>query len=1271
MVESLFTFTRPQFENQMETDGLEKTVRGVLDIVSKDLNLDTPLTLESLQDGTNPFLDSLPRYEKLKPEDRQLSQEEILSVFTNVRDFGRFNPKEDTTGKLGAVGYGAKRMVPETVGALAGFKGGIMAASPVASFMPPAGPVGLAARGVVYILGGLGGAISGALAAGEVEDAIVGEADPVIPSLEPYYRGGETGMIGLSMLPTPWKLITKGPKATTGALQYLETFKQISSGKFKNVADDAFKTMTKNAGFSEKTAEKIFNRANAARAAGTSAKGPMFNRTGSGIGVDLGIMKFNPAGYLVDPRKGPLSARIIGGIESGISSSFAAARNRPKTFLGIEGASAAGAAVGSSLAQSIDPYDEQTRFYMELLGSLSPTLTVELGLKGGPVIGGVLKNWWGAATNKQKRTGILEKRIQTDAANRILKAIRLSEEYASDIDAQGNIKISADEKLAKFIEILGEEASEAKDGMTLKDLAKVTDMPFSPTIEAISTALERTSADLATATGQGREKIMQGSIEAIYALTATGDPKALQAAARITKGLFEQNMIDDMDRAVTNLMESAKRVVGRDPDGGSARIDLSEQLYKILESQIDLSKVRERRLWNEVRSFRLTEFKSKNGRTISQPNVLQLLDRPANKGGLNMNSKGAQAKLEAAIGPYMEDINDLRRYFQDGEGRNPATAGRFFEMRSGLLDEAAELRKKGQVQMAKRIGRVADALLTDLTGQTDGASAAYNTARAYTFARNTVFTRSFLSELQSTDKNRGMVMDPKELLDELFKGGQSATALRVEQIQNAGRFLIREGGFTEDQVQLMTTDQIMTEALQDSLIKIMDKKTKPNPIEGGEDLVTYVVNPTKLKNWRAEPGNKELMALLPDLDIDMANPINAQKAFDNLLTDISDQMNPTAARRLGFSDEQITNLYKTKAAQWALGFEDPGAVVANALKAEKPSLALKAVHKMIDEADFTDTEFTKEMAMTGLKSALFNHALTTARGGGAGIPNGETLQRMLFTQLKGVDPKTKFSLMDFMVDKGLVKNTVEKNQKLSEVQQIEKMVKEIRGVQDAFDRNDFEGVLFKNPSLSKLFYVRIAGATAGGAFQNKLKSVFGLPQMSGGLIAEQTGSELIQRLFLFGPESQRQKVMNEMFTNPKLAAAVLKEVNDKAQADKAMSAVEKIIKPLANQTGRRLPIGIRATEESITEEYTPPQQESPTSPEIKTTPEELTSLNIPARVPTPNVGPAPSPVIQTASASLPQTTPQSGPVDRTRYAAMFPNDSASALIRQGIGSMMG
>lgn len=1277
MADDLITLTRPQFENLMETQGLDNTVRGILEIANEELDLTQPLTLESLQNGTHPILDQLDRYKGLNPEQRQISSEEILTLFTNVQDYGKYDPSQDTTGKGKAILTGAGRMVPETVGAGAGFKTGLALATPVANLIPPIGLPGLAARGAVYTIFGIGGAISGALALGEAEDALIGEADPVVPSLEPYYRGGETGMIGLSMLATPWKIIPNSKKATTGALQYLETFKQISSGKFASVADEAFKTMTKNAGFSDKAAAKIFERATKARQAGSSLKGPMFSK--GGLGINLGITRFNPAGFLVDPRKGPLSARILSGVEKGIDASMAAARARPKTFLGIEAASASGAGLGASVAQDINPYDEQTRFYAELLGSLSPTVTVELGVKAAPNVFGALGRWWGTATDSTKREaarearkGILTEKVEKDAAERILRAIRLSEEYADEVNAQGNIVISADEKLAKFIEILGEEAAKAPDGLTLKDLAKSTGMPFSPTLETISTALERTNADLATATAQGREKIMQGSIEAIYALTATGDPDALRAAASITRGLFEQNIIDEMDASVTQLMTAASTVLGREADAGSARIDLSEKLYDVLKSQVDLSKVRERRLWSEVKSFKLTEFKAKNGRRLNQPNVLQLLDRPANQNGLRMNSKGAQKNLEAALGPYMEDINDLRKYFQDGEGRNPATAGRFFEMRSGLLDKAAELRRQGNIQMAKRIDRVADALLTDLTGQSEGASAAYNTARAYTFARNNVFTRSFMSELQSTDRNRGLVMDPSQLLDELFKGGQSATARRVEQIQNAGKFLIREGGFNENQVQLMTADEIMTQALQDSLSQVVDRKVRPNPVPGGEDIETFVVNENKLSNWRKQPGNKELLALLPDLDVDMKDARSAQQAFDNLLTSVSDKLNPSAARRQGFTNEQLTDLYKTKAFQWVLNYEDPGLAVANALKAEKPSLALNALYKMVDEADYADSEFTKEMAMKGLKSAIFNHALTTARGGGAGLPNGEVLQRMLFTQIKGVDPSAKLSLMDFMVRKGLVKDTVEKGQKVSEYEQVEKMVKEIRGVQDAFERNDFEGILFKNPSLSKMFYVRIAGATAGGAFQNKLKQVFGLPQMSGGLIAEQTGSELVQRFLLFGPESQRQKVMNEMFTNPKFAAELLKEVNDKQQGDKAMSAVEKFIKPMANQIGRRFPIGIRATEEAITEEYEPPQEQpQPTSPQVLPLPDKEASLNIPAQVPTLNAGPAPSLIQQASATNIVTPQPSGGPVDRTRYAAMFPNDPASALIRQGIGSMMG
>jgi len=48
--------------------------------------------------------------------------------------------------------------------------------------------------------------------------------------------------------------------------------------------------------------------------------------------------------------------------------------------------------------------------------------------------------------------------------------------------------------------------------------------------------------------------------------------------------------------------------------------------------------------------------------------------------------------------------------------------------------------------------------------------------------------------------------------------------------------------------------------------------------------------------------------------------------------------------------------------------------------------------------------------------------------------------------------------------------------------------------------------------------------------------------------------------------------------------------------------------------------------------------------------------------PTPPPTPAPAPV-------APPTAPNTGPVDRSRFAAMFPNDIASGLINQGIGSI--
>jgi len=1259
--EALIQLTRPQFENLMENQGLDQTVEGILSIANEELELDSPLTRESLINGTHPILDRLSRYKNIDPAQRNISPEEILTLFTNVEDYGKYDPEKGSFSGLKATVSGAGRMVPETVGAAAGFKTGLAIANPIANMIPPAGLPGLAAKGIVYGIGGIGGAILGAFGFGKAEDAVLGEADPVVPSLEPAYRGGETGMFALSMLAAPWKLAPSIPKAKTGAIEFLENFKQVSNGKFVDVADEAFQLAAKNAGLSEKAATKLFERASRARTT-ASQSGPMF---GGGTGVNLGIGRFNPAGYVFDPRKGPVGSRVVGGIEGGIDASMKFARENPGKFLGAEALVGLGSGTGAYVAQDIAPYDEGTRMGYELVGSLAIPIPAQILLDSGPDAAKglfrTMRTWWGNASDTSKRDGLLTDTLKRDSAKRIIQALERSEEYAEEVAADGRI-ITADEKLAKFIEDLGRESDVVRRGAdgeviqpTVADLAQASGLDFSPTLQTIQNELAKSSEDLRVATGRGREEMQAGAINAIRALASTGDPLALAYAARLQQGLFEQNIMDGVDASVTRLMESASKVVGRDVAGGSQRVDLSEKLYDVLKNQIDLSKVRESRLWKEVGSYPLTQFFARNGREIQQPNVLQLLDRSSRDGGLNFSSKGAQNDLSSALSGYQKDIDDLRDFFQSGTGRNPATAQKFFEMRSGLLNRSAQLRKTGDTVNAGRLDKISDALLRDLTGQQDGASEAYNAARAYTFARNNVFTRSFLSDLTATDRNRGLVLDPQNLLDAAFRGGNLSTAKRFDQIKAAGRFLVDEGGLTEADALLMDADELMSAALRDSLGKVMDSKRIPNPANPNEMIETFVVNETKLNTFKNQPGTKELFALVPDLEVDLTDAVSAQRAFDNMLDDTVNTMNPSRAKQMGFNDDQINRLYANKAFQSVLEFEDPGKAVAQALSSQRPTLALNKLYQMVDEANYAGSEYTRDQAMAGLKSAIFNNALRKANNT-AGLPNGDSIQKSIFGQLDGVDPATKFSMKDFLLRKGLATE--------DEMAEVQNAVKTLRGVEEAFATGDFENVLFKNPSMAKLFYVRIAGATAGGMAQQQLKRFLGMPQMSGGLIAEQTGSDLVQRVLLRGPETQRIKVMTEMFSNPKLLAAMMKEINDKKQADNAMTAIEKFFEPLARQTGRRVPLGVRPVIEE--EEYEVPETRPMNLPQNLPPANQQGSLNPPnLNIPTQVTDAAPMPN-QFASATPTSNTP-TGQVDRARFAALFPEDREL----MGIGSLMG
>ena len=87
---------------------------------------------------------------------------------------------------------------------------------------------------------------------------------------------------------------------------------------------------------------------------------------------------------LVEPRKGPLGARVAAQVEEGIGKSLAAARERPIRFGLIEATAGFGGGFGSQVAQNLDPYDPSSRLVGEILGAGLVPLPAEILIDSGP-----------------------------------------------------------------------------------------------------------------------------------------------------------------------------------------------------------------------------------------------------------------------------------------------------------------------------------------------------------------------------------------------------------------------------------------------------------------------------------------------------------------------------------------------------------------------------------------------------------------------------------------------------------------------------------------------------------------------------------------------------------------------------------------------------------------------------------------------------------------------------------------------------------------------
>jgi hypothetical protein len=291
------------------------------------------ITYEGLLDGTAPLFDTLPEFKNLDPENRQLSNSQIISLFA-VDEQG--DPIQE-----GTFLQGAKREIFPSVFSLAGAATGAKIGAKLQAPIPPAGPLAIAAKVAIPTVTTVVGAFGGYEAGDETTDLLFGPEKPVSPGSRAAYESGKTVAGAVGWLPLPF-MISKN--VAFGGAQYLDNI------------------------------SKLF-----------AKPGPITAAELAQPGVASTLAK----------GKAPKTARYTATIERFLSGTGEAARKSPIATGVLETAAAGGAGVFAYGAETADPGDAGTRLGAEVVGSIVPSILGARLIAKGPETVAKLKGFVG------------------------------------------------------------------------------------------------------------------------------------------------------------------------------------------------------------------------------------------------------------------------------------------------------------------------------------------------------------------------------------------------------------------------------------------------------------------------------------------------------------------------------------------------------------------------------------------------------------------------------------------------------------------------------------------------------------------------------------------------------------------------------------------------------------------------------------------------------------------------------------------------------------
>jgi hypothetical protein len=638
---------------------------------------------------------------------------------------------------------------------------------------------------------------------------------------------------------------------------------------------------------------------------------------------------------------------------------------------------------------------------------------------------------------------------------------------------------------------------------------------------------------------------------------------------------------------------------------------------------------------------------------------------------LTSGTEELTAQIVAAVPSINQFVNRKTRELglgaaADGDGAADAsdlvdlTTRELTDIRSIALNYGRQLTAKDDLDGARVAFRMADALLKDIENarpEGDDWRIAYSMARSYSRALNDTYTRTFAGRALSTQRSGEELIAPELLAETLLRAGNDATYLRTLQIQELGQFALKEdlSGAAET-----------VGTLNDLTLRIMRLAARSDLY----DPQTGQVSQARLAQFVDE--NRETLDLVPGLRDDL---LDAEKA-NVLLNETSAanrRMQAEKMAQLSFYD--LMNPVISPDGRRTYGTESPTTAIARALSRGNKT-PIRSLNNLLDVVTNAPPD-VQPQAMTGLKSSILEWAATKAGGSMSGTFSPSTLYDSMFKPLPG--SQNRVSLVEWMRENEVISEM--------EVSNLRTYLNEMVKFEAATTAGGIDELVERaGPILD--FYLSVTGSALGTLAS---RTVTGGSSGPGSLVAAGRGAATMRKLFDQIPAALRSDVMSELMRNPEMLATMMRRPRNERESLRVMERMRNLLVDggFIAPARRALPGIVRETSRDRFEPPAVPAAPAMPAPDAPpTVPSTAPPPNMPPpnqrgsvtppRAPAPTGGGGAAATAPIQRAAAPQAPPQSpsGPVDRARFAAFFPNDSTTDLIRQqaassGIGSLMG